>query len=199
MELLQVNPKINGKVSFSYYSDLAELAKELGKGDVPVIITADTSIAHLVNRLGYVNVSVYNVGRCDVDSLQSLSSDSPLGFGRYFPHQVPVLLDAKRSEGYLRSLARNIVQGVTSIMNPPQETEALIAEPFVADHQSYASAKARILGTSLQWAAEIYDPEKLLTPEMQANPGAKYLCEAVIKLSPLFKLRKLLEREQHEH
>ena len=102
---------IKGRLSINYYSDLTHLAKDLEESGCSCVISADTSISHFVNRLGYFNITLYNKSLWDPDSIQSMTSDSPLGFCRFFNNQIPVLVT---NTDYSR-LAKNISALVTQV------------------------------------------------------------------------------------
>ena len=82
-------------VLFKNYGSFAEIKNDIGRYDIPIGLTADTSIAHLFNYLGLRNLTFFNLDRCDLRSPQSLASDSPLGFCRYGKVQYPALIHPK--------------------------------------------------------------------------------------------------------
>jgi len=84
------NSGINN-VIFKNYGSFEEINRDINRYSISLGITADTSIAHLFNHIGLRNLTLYNLDRCDIQSPQSLSSDSPLGFCRYGNTQIPVL------------------------------------------------------------------------------------------------------------
>jgi len=86
------------EILFKNYGSLTEIKKDLEKYDISLGITADTSIAHLFNYMGIINITVYNLERCDLSSPQSLASDSPLGFCRFGQTQFPALLHKDREK-----------------------------------------------------------------------------------------------------
>ena len=82
----------NIKCCLSYYSSLNQLALDLYKSRPGVILTTDTSISHLAHRLNLPTVIFYHSIRFDNSSIQSMVSESPLGFGRYFKNSYPLLI-----------------------------------------------------------------------------------------------------------
>lgn len=95
------------EVSLRYYENLSDLAREMVVEGCNLVVTADTSITHLANRLKIWNFTVYNSGVWDRTSFQSMASDSPLGFCRFCKWNLPVVL---KSDGYERT-AENLVRG----------------------------------------------------------------------------------------
>lgn len=80
------------EIIFKNYGSFSEIKNDLEKYKISLGITADTSITHLFNWLGIRNLTIYNLERCDLNSSQSLASDSPLGFCRFGVTQFPALL-----------------------------------------------------------------------------------------------------------
>jgi len=94
----KLKARLSGKnlltnVIFKNYGSFYEIKKDLNKYKIALGITADTSIAHFFNYVGIRNITIFNLKRCDLNSPQSLASDSPLGFCRFGEIQFPVLLD----------------------------------------------------------------------------------------------------------
>ncbi|MDH3324559.1 MAG: hypothetical protein OEL89_02895 [Candidatus Peregrinibacteria bacterium] len=79
-------------VLFKNYGSFLEIEKDIDRYNISIGLTADTSIAHLFNHLNLRNLTFFNLSRCDLQSPQSLSSDSPLGFCRYGKIQYPALI-----------------------------------------------------------------------------------------------------------
>lgn len=79
-------------IIFKNYGSFEEIKKDIERYDCSMGLTADTSVAHLFNFLGLKNITFFNLTRCDLNSPQSLSSDSPLGFCRYGNVQYPAIL-----------------------------------------------------------------------------------------------------------
>ena len=102
---LGISTKI--KIDLVYYQDLSELYLDWADKCV-LIITADTSIAHLANYGGYSNIVLYNPKVWDTCSVQSMSSDSPLGFCRYNKLQIPVVLSGDTEHIISRDIVRLI-------------------------------------------------------------------------------------------
>lgn len=75
-----------------FFSNLGKFAEYIKQNRPGAVITADTSIAHMMNRLHIPNTVFCHASRFDNNSLQSMISESPLGFGRYFNNNFPVLI-----------------------------------------------------------------------------------------------------------
>ncbi len=92
------------KYKISYYSSLNQLVLDIHKLRPGAILTTDTSISHLANRLNIPTIIFFHARRFDNRSLQSMISESPLGFGRYFKNSYPVLI-----RNYSKKLPATIV------------------------------------------------------------------------------------------
>jgi hypothetical protein len=100
-------------VLFKNYGSFNEIKKDIERYKIALGLTADTSIAHLFNYLRLINITFYNLNRCDKKSPQSLASDSPLGFCRYGKIQYPLLFPSdlsKLCEGIL-GMIRYFLEG----------------------------------------------------------------------------------------
>lgn len=173
------------KVSFcevKYYENLVELKKDFKENKCGCVITADTSITHLANREGLPNITLYNSVLWDTKSVQSLSSDSPLGFCRYYPNNIPVLVNGN----YSREFAKNIVEAVLFF------DKSLLFDEFIktpSDMESYEKNISK-LPKELNWVKEIYNPMILLKDVLHLK-GADRLIESAIKISPLYKISSM--------
>jgi len=72
--------------------DLSDVVTKLKHYDVDLVITPDTSIAHLSVRHGYVCITVYYEGFWDNSSFQSLSAESPIGFCLPKVNHLPIII-----------------------------------------------------------------------------------------------------------
>ncbi len=80
------------KISPLFFSNLGEFTDYIKQHRPGAVLTADTSIAHMITRLHIPNTVFYHFSRFDNSSLQSMISESPLGFGRYFDNNFPLLI-----------------------------------------------------------------------------------------------------------
>jgi len=76
-------------IIFKNYGSFSEIKNDLLRYKIGLAITADTSIAHFFNEIQLTNLTLYNLNRCDLSNMQSISSDGPLGFARYGKIQYP--------------------------------------------------------------------------------------------------------------
>lgn len=194
LRLVRTTSNINGKIGVAYYSELPKFTRDLERNKCSVVITADTSIGHLANKLGYPNVCIYSSKVWDLDSVQSMTSDSPLGFARYFPNQFPVLLRGYDDANYDR-LAKEITQAVSFMKQPRQDkadylkAEGLTTQPItsLADYEEAALN----LPDSLRWVANVYNPATLFEG-IQDQGDLEHLVRAAIQISPLKKIQSWL-------
>lgn len=91
-KFIKLKKKNNIKCRLSYYSSLDHLASDFCKLRPGAVLTADTSISHLSHRLNFPTVIFFHATRFDNSSIQSMISESPLGFGRYFKNSFPLLI-----------------------------------------------------------------------------------------------------------
>jgi hypothetical protein len=75
------------------FGSLGHMARELRGQDVALGVSPDTSVPHLLNSLGIPVLTFYSRTFWDSACVQSLASDSPLGFCRYQTSQLPFVFD----------------------------------------------------------------------------------------------------------
>lgn len=85
---------LGGQASIHTYDSLSEIVADIKREGITFGITTDTSLTHMFNRIGLRNITFYGAGMWDMNSIQSMASDSPLGFCRYAPIQIPVIFDS---------------------------------------------------------------------------------------------------------
>lgn len=106
-KFISLKEKQDVEYNLSYYQSLNDLALDFYSLRPGALLTADTSISHLANRINLPNIIFFHTIRFDNTSLQSMISESPLGFGRYFKNSYPVLIE--RYENYLPGLIANFL------------------------------------------------------------------------------------------
>ncbi len=98
-QFIKIKEEKKIRCRLSYYSSLNELYLDIYNSCPGVILTTDTSISHLAHRLNLPTVIFYHSCRFDHTSIQSMISESPLGFGRYFKNSYPLLIrEYKKSQ-----------------------------------------------------------------------------------------------------
>ncbi|MDP2668765.1 MAG: glycosyltransferase family 9 protein [bacterium] len=160
---LGISTKI--KLDVVYYKNLSELYLDL-TNNCALVITADTGIAHLANYGGHRNIVLYNLKSWDICSVQSMCSDSPLGFCRYSKSQIPVVLNDDPA------VITDIVNLIDLLLSL-QKTE-----------------KKLVKGEQINWLLNLYDPAILTSCLQKMNKKAKIteLLSAAIKISPQYKI-----------
>jgi hypothetical protein len=158
--------KLEQGVSIRSYNSLSEIAIDIKRNNVTLGITADTSLAHMFNLIGLRNLTFYNAQRWDENSMQSLASDSPLGFCRYTSLQFPIIFDGEN-----RISSISVLRGLNYV------------------HDKIAS-EGRILlkhrKTDEKWMRKLFDQDRIVS-SVKGKSGSEYLVETAKKISPLYK------------
>lgn len=90
-------------VELKQFSDLSDMADFVTREAVETAFSPCTSVPHLMTHLPTTIFTTYLTTFWDPTSFQSLSSDSPLGFCRYSPKHIPVLLGPESMFGSTES------------------------------------------------------------------------------------------------
>jgi len=180
------------RVSLKYYCNLTELIEDMEKSKCSAIISSDTSIAHMANRLGYPNITIYNTQWWDYESVQSLAGSSPLGFCRFFPTQIPAINNGRIST-YCK-LSENIADAMLFLEQNPFKISEII-DKYLPDElpktqKEYFQIADSLQGTELSWASSIYNP-RILTHGIESSIHGPDLIMTSLKVSPIYKLIKL--------
>ncbi|MDP4012189.1 MAG: hypothetical protein Q8R00_01110 [Candidatus Nanoarchaeia archaeon] len=191
-EFLSITSRIEGKLNISYYSNLFELSKDMQKKKCSLIISADTSISHMANKIGYPNLTIYKTIMWDKESIQSLASDSPLGFCRYTSNQLPIMLEEYDLKDY-SELAKQIIDCFKFLIKSEKEKAYLFNNILrnkveIDSLENYKRISKVFINTDLSWISKFYDPNKIFENVDDTNDKIKKLIEASIKISPLFKM-----------
>lgn len=182
MDLVTTKGFLGDSLSINYYENLDLLTKELMSINVLGVITADTSISHLTNRLRLPNITIYNDCMWDGSSTQSLASDSPLGFCRFIPSQSPIVIS---KETDIDKIAQHIIPllellGKTKILDT--------SKPSLEVCKCLASESL----TYYPWLSELYDAEKMLSELSQEQREINaQLVHSSYLISPHIKLSRL--------
>lgn len=156
------------RVSINYYSDLNELAEHMNEKECGAVLSADTSISHLANRLGFPCVTLYNRAWWDENSLQSLSASSPAGFCRYVGTQIPIINDSYTSSEMMA-------------------TSKLIATTMLFAQKSSVEKRKLYQKDESGWIDQIYDPSQIVRG-VSLREGNEPLISAAEKVSLRYKL-----------
>ena len=212
--LQKSDPRYKSKIKFVDDKGLDDLARKIMKLRVGLIITADTSIAHLSNRMGLPNITIFNQNFWDKSSIQSLSSESPLGFCRYGPLQYPYILNQKGSIQNVSSLifegsksliekfsgtgkvkvpnnARNFISQINELESAVRYGKTL---PNIRHVHNRLNTTFRRLsrvnvGSNISWLFKFYDPDQLVR-DILNNFSSRRVCNLVYAswlLSPAYK------------
>lgn len=207
--MVDKDPRAKARVRMVSFENLGDMAKKLGRLRVSAVLTGDTSVSHLANRLGIPNVTVYKPGFWDPESVQSLTSDSPLGFCRYAGFQFPAL--AGSGESHARLISESL-KGVAEGGLQPGRQKGLLREfhkrvdelmgvrlaagSVVRNHAKLRSGLERLKGEfdggGLSWAFSIYDPHEMVKGILRLHASkTHHLVRAAWKISPVYKLGAL--------
>lgn len=134
-QFIKLKNKHKIKCRLSYYSSLNQLALDIYKFRPGAILTTDTSISHLTHRLNLPTVIFYHSKRFDNSSIQSMISESPLGFGRYYKNSYPLLIREYKNyypliiANFLRYLASNKSKN-KNLLNLKKELSEFFPEEY---------------------------------------------------------------------
>jgi len=144
--------------------------------------------------MGIINFSFFNSDRWDDKSIQSLSSDSPLGFCRYYPTEIPIIFNHRR---YL-FLLENILNLIKLIKNKKIKFNTKKLDMLILDicnkkdltksneliNRLYSTELDKM---KLSWLNDLFNPLRILK-EINLNEDSKYLFYSAWKLNLLSKL-----------
>ena len=206
------NRNLLGKIKIKYYKNLSEMIAELKRLNVHSVLTSDTSIAHLCNRAGLKNITLYNSYFWDNESIQSLTSDSPLGFCRFNYQQYPtVYYPSKRNRSFYNSIyrallansekkkiSRTILKKIEFLKKKIEETKKIkTKKEFFSKYDQikkvYVEVKKELSNTEFDWIFGLYDPFSI-TKDMLKRPDIKrciHLIYSSLKIHPLCKFFKV--------
>jgi len=188
---------LNSKISIKSYSSLSEIARDINSKDINLGLTSDTSISHLLNFMGIINLSFFNTDRWDEKSIQSLSSDSPLGFCRYSQTEIPIIFNQRN---YL-FLLKDIIKLIKLIKNNNMKIDVRRLNLLIAElcknrnlnriNESIKKAYFNELDKkNLSWVNNLFNPVTILS-DINLDDNSKYLFYSAWRLNILNKLRGL--------
>ena len=208
-----VEQNVGEKFKIKHYSNLKLLISKLNSEKFKFGITADTSIAHILNMTATPQITIYNTAFWDTTSIQSLASDSPLGFSRFNINQFPVInygqfdevsevilscmnfLNGNISEtnfDYIdmnRKLLKKLFLPITSTMIDFSLTDIYIETKEILSELNSKSSKYEA-----SWILNSYPTQYLIEDCINQYPEkSKRIFESYLKTSPLFKVFSLYE------
>jgi len=210
LELLSHCDSVLSRIKIRYFDDLSQLVDEIKSEGIVTAMTSDTSISHILNRIGVPNITVYNESAWDSMSVQSMTSDSPLGFCRYRLAQFPTILgrstrDAKLLPGILSDGLICLSSGDDAIRCGSDDViaygrdisaflrEGLFGDNWKTEHanlcQKYQDMKVRYNGTPLGWIFDSYSPYAMVEGIIDMpHDRIVHLVSSAWRISPVFKV-----------
>jgi hypothetical protein len=180
-------------VSVVQFRDLHDIATYIKQTNTGFGITVDTSVNHLFTRIGLPHVTLYDPSFPDTHSIQSLTSDSALGFCSYARAEFPLLLCARDEElsAAIHALMNGTSTAITAASGEHYQT-ILHALPQ-SDTAQITRALYREISTlhdtiAQQHIALPYSPqtllEKLTPDELHRGRG---IVRSAFAISPVWK------------
>lgn len=150
---------------FLYFKNLTEIHAFFAKEKkAAVLLTTDTSMAHLANYCGLRNITIFHGNRFS-KNIFSMTFESPFGFAGYDAHGWPALI--KDKDNVTKTELRSIGSAIAFLgkMSYPKDTSL--------------------------WINDIFD-EKFLNSNLQIPAARKnVLSQTLYKLSPRYKIKNL--------
>jgi|GEM_PF-1917439 len=194
-------------------SGLDDLGSQLENIAVSAALTADTAVSHLLSRLMIPNLTVYNEGFWDGESLQSLSAESPLGFCRYYCPQYPVIFTKNIDCSFAISLSEALISLSRKdklSLNTKRIIEVLMKriegikkirgiKKTVSYHNSlyddYHDMKNHV-GKDMSWLFKIYNPEAQIS-RVKMRAESSWLIYSAWKNLPFLKYGMFLSEDRN--
>lgn len=185
-------------LKIKFYKNLSILADEMFHLGRCGLITCDSSITHLANYLGVPNVTIFHGSRFDNGSIQSMVSESPLGFASYELTSFPVLL--KDLEKVPRTLSQDIVDGMEFLITLANQgfLQKNVRRP-VRDNTSRQvtleryQELAKSLSSHFSWLIRLFDPAFFLNKIPRDGATYRSIERTIIRLSPIYKYFKIVQ------
>lgn len=211
----------SANLSIEYFTSLSELAACINTYEkFASAISADTSISHLLNLLKIPTITVYNSVMWDEQSIQSLTSDSPLGFCRYSNFQLPALNSFTEYSQFFpfskfiwdalnffngnhngvkqfvlqcRQILQEILNAMDGIvLNDMSDEEVSWHLELIS--KKYMEIQPNIRETQGDWLIGIYNPASMVKGIIKEQmSSSRLLISSAIRISPLYKLRNFIE------
>lgn len=189
-------------VTMCQFENLGQMAELLRREQVTLGISADTSVPHLLNTVRIPAATFYNVDFWDAACVQSLSSDSPLGFCRYQAGHLPFLFNSKAtpSREVIERVLREIFDDGGSspgdgvvLKSYRQEIGYVTAVPENCADRAFdrlADLHATLAATyALGGSARLFDVKTFRSSLLgQAEGVPRRLIQSLFRVSPTYKL-----------
>jgi len=182
-------------VYIKFYSDIDKLAEQMIEMNCSVIITADTSIAHLGTELKIPTIVVHNINWWDNNSMQAHAGSSPLGFSRYSLSCIPVLNANHCNEEKIGK----IISDAALFMEKPRREKVKELVQIIKNknkphnNEEYKKACKQFIGTDFEWISNIFPLDELIKGVKRYSDKDKQLFEeTLVKLTPCYKILKRL-------
>ncbi|MDD5151363.1 MAG: hypothetical protein PHC28_12970 [Flavobacterium sp.] len=188
---------LSSNIELKSYNSLSDIVKDIEKDNITLGLTSDTSISHLFNFMGVINLSFFNSDRWDNESIQSLSSDSPLGFCRYYATEIPIIFNHRDYNFLLKDII-NLIKLIKSkrVKLNAKKLESLILElcnkkDLDKINNSIKNVYLTELNkTKLSWLNNLFNPMEILD-KINLNDDSKFLFYSAWRLNILNKLGEL--------
>ncbi len=185
------------KIEYHWFDNLSGIAALIKDRNINLLFSPDTSVPHMFNAMGQPVFTVYKTTFWDARSIQSMASDSPLGFCRYQPTQIPILagpgsttLDAGLWQEILKCFQKKIpasealkwIKKIDALMDHPQQIGVSGLEVLAECAKAHGIA-ALIKAFDMNYFLGILNN----FPQSTVNR----LYKSLIQISPVYKWLKL--------
>jgi hypothetical protein len=161
-------------------NSLADLVVQSRKLGISAVISADTAVSHLFGRVGTPITVIYRENFWDSESMQSLSSDSPIGFCRFNQPMFPFVLGKDCDINRISELLADAIQSLLASPTPHPDCLGKLRDSVNCFVQSVGrGGEVRVLeshsgllrefytakkecGKENAWLFDSFNPERLL-------------------------------------
>ena len=222
-KILRVNgrPEFNSNIKILYDTSLTDLAHKSRELKISAVISVDTGIAHMFNRIGILTFTIYKESFWDRESIQSLISDSPIGFARYDPVFYPIVMRLDHDITNFSKLIAECILNMVAIsdkkvqktvedyeefvhlvdkLDELRHTNNLPGEKILILHKKISNKfnelKKSKDNQELLWLFNLFDPVYLTNNIITLFPPDrfKYILASAWLLSPIYKYIKYYKK-----
>ncbi len=201
--------RVRSGIRLLYDNGLTDLAERCRELDVSLVFSVDTSLPHLFNRLGVPTIAIYKKAFWDDSSLQSLASDSPLGFCRYGGAMYPAVFDEREDNGRFADLMAEcavsligdglceVHEGVQEFIRDIERLAFARRDPKISGLRerngrlvwSFERLRAKYKEGRNAWMFELFDPASITENVMNFFPAPRTadLVSSSWLISPAYK------------